>query len=166
MRFALDSKSRQVTRDSLDSIELPKSACVCIHRNAHLAETRLASRELPHNGPGHILRGPLQRVHREDTAPAPETAKGTLAVPPRQARIAAPGPTDAPSGSGPCYAARTAASQKPSIVFQTQIAISSPFESKPQKTATSVQNGIGIPQYRPRYARIDPWPTTTDGTTL
>ena len=36
-----------------------------------------------------------------------QTAKGTLAVSPRQARMVAPSSTDAPSGSGPCYAAST-----------------------------------------------------------
>jgi hypothetical protein len=36
-----------------------------------------------------------------------QTAKGTLAVPPRQARKAAPVPADSASGSGACYAARS-----------------------------------------------------------
>ncbi len=37
--------------------------------------------------------------------PRSQTARRTLAVPPRQARMAAPSSTDSPSGSGACYAA-------------------------------------------------------------
>jgi hypothetical protein len=59
---------------------------------------------MPHNGYSHNLQASPVEVRREHT-PRRQTARATLAVPPRQARMVGLSSSNGLSGSGVCYTA-------------------------------------------------------------